>query len=43
LSDAGTISAEDLNLFRFVETAEEAVEIIDTWGDTARRGDIPGR
>ncbi|TBX20483.1 LOG family protein [Nioella sediminis] len=43
LADAGTISPEDLDLFRFVETAEEAVEIIDSWGDTARRGDIPGR
>jgi uncharacterized protein (TIGR00730 family) len=43
LADAGTISPEDLDLFRFVETAEEAIEIIDTWGDTARRGDIPGR
>ena len=32
LSDAGTISPEDLNLFRFVETAEEAVEAIDNWG-----------
>ncbi|MEM6661232.1 MAG: LOG family protein [Pseudomonadota bacterium] len=28
LSDAGTISAEDLDLFRFVETAEEAWAII---------------
>ena len=43
LADAGTISPDDLTLFRFVETAEEAVEIIDTWGDTGRRGDIPGR
>ncbi len=31
LSKAGTISAEDLNLFRYVETAEEAVQIIDEW------------
>ena len=43
LAEAGTISPEDLDLFRFVETAEDAVEVIDTWGDTARRGDIPGR
>ena len=28
LADAGTISAEDLSLFRFVETAEEAVAAI---------------
>lgn len=31
LSEAGTISPEDLELFRFVETAQEAVDIIDTW------------
>jgi len=31
LADAGTISEEDLNLFRFVETAEEAIEAIDMW------------
>lgn len=44
LSDAGTISAEDLELFRFVETAEEAIEAIDTWqGVGERRGEIPGR
>ena len=34
LSEAGTISAEDLELFRFVETAEEAIEAIDTWPAT---------
>lgn len=43
LSDAGTISPEDLDLFRFVETAEEAVEIMDNWGDNAPRDGIPGR
>lgn len=31
LSDAGTISPQDLDLISFVETAEEAVAIIDTW------------
>jgi uncharacterized protein (TIGR00730 family) len=31
LADAGTISAEDLQLFQFVETAEEAVAAIDAW------------
>ena len=31
LAEAGTISAEDLDLFRYVETAEEAVAIIDGW------------
>ena len=32
LAEAGTISPEDLDLFRFVETAEEAVAAIDGWG-----------
>jgi uncharacterized protein (TIGR00730 family) len=31
LADAGTISAEDLDLFRFVETSGEAIAIIDAW------------
>jgi len=31
LAEAGTISKEDLNLFRFVETAQEAVQIINDW------------
>ncbi|MDQ1847057.1 TIGR00730 family Rossman fold protein [Gemmobacter fulvus] len=31
LADAGTISPEDLTLFRFVETATEALEVIDSW------------
>jgi uncharacterized protein (TIGR00730 family) len=31
LAEAGTISDEDLDLFRFVETAEEAVATIDAW------------
>ena len=31
LADAGTIGADDLKLFRFVETAAEAIEAIDTW------------
>ncbi|WP_299372590.1 TIGR00730 family Rossman fold protein [uncultured Tateyamaria sp.] len=43
LSDAGTISADDLDLFRFVDTAEEAIEIIDNWGPTEKRGAVPGR
>ncbi len=33
LAEAGTISADDLDLFRFVETAEEAVDIISDWQD----------
>ena len=31
LAEAGTISPEDLELITFVETAEEAMEIIDGW------------
>ncbi len=31
LANAGTISDEDLNLFNFVETAEEAWAIIENW------------
>ncbi len=31
LAEAGTISPEDLNLFQYVETAEEAMDIIDDW------------
>lgn len=44
LADAGTISADDLDLFRFVETAEEAVEALENWeGAGQKRGVIPGR
>jgi len=44
LSDAGTISADDLKLFRFVETADEAIAAIDSWeGKGEKRGTIPGR
>jgi len=31
LAEAGTISPEDLSLFRFVETADEAMAVIDGW------------
>ena len=44
LAEAGTISREDLDLFRFVETAEEAVTVIDGWdGKGEKRAHIPGR
>ena len=44
LAEAGTISPEDLKLFRFVETAREAVDAIETWeGKGEKRGAIPGR
>tara|TARA_R110002051_G_scaffold73277_1_gene133118 strand:- start:1299 stop:2147 length:849 start_codon:yes stop_codon:yes gene_type:complete len=44
LAEAGTISADDLALFRFVETAEEAVAALETWeGKGEKRGKLPGR
>ncbi|WP_323781027.1 TIGR00730 family Rossman fold protein [Thalassovita sp.] len=44
LKDAGTISPDDLDLFRFVETAEQAVEAISTWEHAGtKREFIPGR
>ncbi|WP_340298006.1 MULTISPECIES: LOG family protein [unclassified Roseobacter] len=43
LVEIGTISPEDLDLFRFVETAEEALDVIDTWPLSGRRAGIPGR
>jgi uncharacterized protein (TIGR00730 family) len=43
LADAGTISADDLDLFRFVETAGEAMEVIENWENHGTRDAIPGR
>ncbi len=44
LADAGTIAPEDLDLFRFVETADQAIAAIDGWdGAGTKRQDIPGR
>jgi len=44
LADAGTISEDDLSLFRFVETADQAIEEIDNWnGAGEKRSVIPGR
>ena len=43
LSDAGTISASDLDLFQFVDTADEAIAAMDAWNDQARRDSLPGR
>ena len=43
LADAGTISDEDLNLFRLVDTAAEAMDFIENWEPSARREKIPGR
>ena len=44
LADAGTISRDDLDLFRFVETADDALAAIDAWeGVGERRSTVPGR
>jgi hypothetical protein len=43
LAEAGTISADDLDLFRFVETAQEAVHLIENWEPAPPRDRIPGR
>jgi uncharacterized protein (TIGR00730 family) len=44
LGEAGTIADEDLALFRFVETAEEAVDLIDNWPEAGtKRAFVPGR
>ena len=43
LADAGTISDEDLDLFRFVDSAAEAVDIINNWELAPARSHIPGR
>ncbi len=44
LCEAGTISPEDLKLFKFVETAAEAFEAIENWdGAGETRNNIPGR
>ena len=43
LAESGTISDEDLKLFRFVDSAAEAVEIIEAWKPLPKRTEIPGR
>lgn len=43
LAEAGTISEQDLDLFRFVDSADEAVEIIENWEPAPARDSIPGR
>jgi hypothetical protein len=42
LADAGTIARDDLELFRFVETAHQAMAVLDGWDYPGRRTDIPG-
>jgi uncharacterized protein (TIGR00730 family) len=44
LADAGTISPDDLDLFRYVETADEAFEALHNWEGAGQKRDvIPGR
>ncbi|WP_227269095.1 LOG family protein [Roseobacter weihaiensis] len=43
LAEAGTISADDLELFNFVESAADAVQVIESWQDIPAREAIPGR
>ncbi|RVV98367.1 TIGR00730 family Rossman fold protein [Mesobaculum littorinae] len=44
LAQAGTISDNDLDLFRFVDTAEEAMALIEDWPlPLTKRDAIPGR
>ncbi|SFD03082.1 LOG family protein [Tropicimonas isoalkanivorans] len=37
LADVGTISREDLTLFRIVDTADEAIEAIDSWDGAGKK------
>ena len=43
LADAGVIAAQDLKLFRIVETAQEALAAIADWHAPGLRSDMPGR
>jgi hypothetical protein len=44
LAEAGVIGREDLDLFRYAETAEEALAAMDAWqGAGEKREHIPGR
>ncbi|MCF6234162.1 MAG: TIGR00730 family Rossman fold protein [Rhodobacteraceae bacterium] len=43
LADAGTISDEDLDLFRFVDTGAEAMDLIENWESAPPRDKMPGR
>lgn len=43
LSDAGTISASDLDLFQFVDTADEAIAAMEAWAEQTHRDSLPGR
>lgn len=44
LADAGTISPEDIELFRMVDSAQDALAVMDSWTLYGqRRGQVPGR
>ncbi len=44
LAEAGVIADHDLSLFRYVDTADEAIAAMDTWPNAGKkRGAIPGR
>jgi uncharacterized protein (TIGR00730 family) len=43
LAEAGTIAEKDLDLFRIVETAQEAVDLIENWEPAPPRDALPGR
>jgi uncharacterized protein (TIGR00730 family) len=43
LADAGTISPEDIELFKYVESAAEAMEVFENWQEIPSRTTIPGR
>ena len=43
LADAGTISDQDLELFKFVESADEAIAVIEAWSPEPPRQSLPGR
>ncbi|WP_158965373.1 LOG family protein [Chachezhania sediminis] len=43
LAASGTIADEDLDLFRFVDTADEAMALIEGWEPATVRSVIPGR
>ncbi|MGR3484235.1 MAG: LOG family protein [Paracoccaceae bacterium] len=43
LARAGTIAPQDLNLFAYVETADEALAAMDGWDLSGTREHVPGR
>lgn len=43
LADAGLINRDDLDLFRYADTADEAIAILETWQPAPPREVIPGR